>query len=64
LSGRSPFAVANGHTAASPTDRLGRGKLMVPLEKTKLAPPALFQGSAKRCAPRMGARASAIGTSL
>lgn len=33
------FAVANGHIGVSPTDRLGRGKLMVPLEKTKLAPP-------------------------
>jgi integrase len=33
------FAVANGHIAASPTDRLGRGKLMLPVEKTKLAPP-------------------------
>ncbi|HEY4188334.1 MAG TPA: site-specific integrase [Polyangia bacterium] len=33
------FAVANGHIAASPTDRLGRGKLMLPLERAKLAPP-------------------------
>jgi integrase len=33
------FAVANGHIAASPTDRLGRGKLMLPLEQEKLAPP-------------------------
>jgi len=33
------FAVANGHVAASPTDRLGRGKLMLPLERGKLAPP-------------------------
>jgi integrase len=33
------FAVANGHIAASPTDRLGRGKLMLPIEKTKMAPP-------------------------
>jgi integrase len=33
------FAVANGHLAASPTDRLGRGKLMLPVEKAKLAPP-------------------------
>jgi integrase len=33
------FAVANGHITASPTDRLGRGKLMLPIEKTKLAPP-------------------------
>jgi integrase len=33
------FAVANGHIPASPTDRLGRGKLMLPLERAKLAPP-------------------------
>jgi integrase len=33
------FAVANGHLSASPTDRLGRGKLMLPVEKAKLAPP-------------------------
>jgi integrase len=33
------FAVVNGHIAASPTDRVGRGKLMVAIEKTKLAPP-------------------------
>jgi integrase len=33
------FAVANGHISASPTDRLGRGKLMLPIEKAKLAPP-------------------------
>jgi integrase len=33
------FAVANSHISASPTDRLGRGKLMLPIEKTKLAPP-------------------------
>jgi len=33
------FAVANGHISSSPTDRLGRGKLMLPIEKTKLAPP-------------------------
>ncbi len=33
------FAVANGHIAASPTDRLGHGKLMLPLERGKLAPP-------------------------
>jgi integrase len=33
------FAVASGHIPASPTDRLGRGKLMLPIEKTKLAPP-------------------------
>jgi hypothetical protein len=33
------FAVANGHIVASPTDRLGRGKFMLPVEKTKLAPP-------------------------
>jgi integrase len=33
------FAVANGHIPASPTDRLGRGKLMLPIETAKLAPP-------------------------
>jgi integrase len=33
------FAVANGHISASPTDRLGRGRLLLPVEKTKLAPP-------------------------
>lgn len=33
------FAVANGHIPASPTDRLGRGRLMLAVEKTKLAPP-------------------------
>jgi integrase len=33
------FAVANGHISSSPTDRLGRGKLMLPIEKAKLAPP-------------------------
>jgi integrase len=33
------FAVANGHVSSSPTDRLGRGKLMLPVEKGKLAPP-------------------------
>ena len=33
------FAVANGHIAVSPTERLGRGKLMLPVEKAKLAPP-------------------------
>jgi integrase len=33
------FAVAGGYIPASPTDRLGRGKLMLPIEKTKLAPP-------------------------
>jgi integrase len=33
------FAVSNGHLTASPTDRLGRGKLMLPIEATKLAPP-------------------------
>ncbi|MFL5306346.1 MAG: tyrosine-type recombinase/integrase [Polyangia bacterium] len=33
------FAVANGHIPTSPTDRVGRGKLMVPLERPKLAPP-------------------------
>ena len=33
------FAVANGHINVSPTERLGRGKLMLPIEKGKLAPP-------------------------
>jgi hypothetical protein len=33
------FAVADGHLPAAPTDRLGRGKLMLPVEKAKLAPP-------------------------
>jgi len=33
------FAVASGHVPASPTDRLGRGKLMLPIEQSKLAPP-------------------------
>jgi integrase len=33
------FAVTNSHIATSPTDRVGRGKLMVPIEKAKLAPP-------------------------
>jgi integrase len=33
------FAVANGHISTSPTDRLGRGKLMLPVEKVRLAPP-------------------------
>jgi integrase len=33
------YAVACGHIPASPTDRVGRGKLMLPVEKPKLAPP-------------------------
>src|SRR4051812_15383998 len=33
------FAVANGHIPASPTDRLGRGKLMLPIEHPKKPPP-------------------------
>lgn len=33
------FAVTNGHVPVSPTDRLGRGKLMLPVDKAKLAPP-------------------------
>jgi integrase len=33
------FAVANGHIAVAPTERLGRGRLMLKVEKTKLAPP-------------------------
>ncbi len=42
------FAVANGHIPTSPTDRVGRGKLMVPLEKPKLAPPIPDVASAGR----------------
>ncbi|MGA7741814.1 MAG: site-specific integrase [Polyangia bacterium] len=33
------FAVSNGHIPASPTDRIGRGKLMLAVDKSKLAPP-------------------------
>lgn len=33
------FAVANGHISVSPIARLGRGKLMLPLERSKLDPP-------------------------
>lgn len=33
------FAVASGHITVSPTDRLGRGKLMLSIEKSKLEPP-------------------------
>jgi hypothetical protein len=33
------YAVTNGHLMASPTDRIGRGKLMLPVEKPKPAPP-------------------------
>jgi len=33
------FAVANGHILVSPTDRIGRGKLMLAVDHTKLAPP-------------------------
>jgi integrase len=33
------FAVASGHIPASPTDRIGRGKLLLPLERPKIAPP-------------------------
>jgi integrase len=33
------FAVANGHIPVAPTERIGRGKLMLPVEQTKLAPP-------------------------
>ncbi len=33
------FAVVNGHVAASPVARLGRGRLMLPVEKSKLTPP-------------------------
>ena len=33
------FAVVNGHITASPIARLGRGRLMLPVAKTKLAPP-------------------------
>lgn len=33
------FAVSNGHIPASPTSLIGRGKLMLAVEKSKLAPP-------------------------
>jgi integrase len=33
------FAMANGHILASPTDRIGRGKLMLAVKKTKIDPP-------------------------
>lgn len=33
------FAVANGHINAAPTERLGRGRLMLKVEKAQLAPP-------------------------
>ena len=33
------FAVANGHLNVAPTERLGRGRLMLKVEKAKLAPP-------------------------
>lgn len=33
------FAVTNGHIPTAPTERIGRGKLMLPVEQTKLAPP-------------------------
>jgi integrase len=33
------FAVANGHIPASPTDRIGRGKLMLSVDKPKREPP-------------------------
>lgn len=33
------FAVANGHILAAPTDRIGRGKLMLAVDKPKLEPP-------------------------
>jgi integrase len=33
------FAVSNGHIPASPTDRIGRGKLMLAVDNAKLAPP-------------------------
>lgn len=33
------FAVASGHIPVSPLARLGRGKLMLPVEKTKLGAP-------------------------
>ena len=33
------FALANGHIAASPEARLGRGRLMLPVGEAKLAPP-------------------------
>lgn len=33
------FAVATGHLATAPTDRLGRGKYLLPLDRAKLEPP-------------------------
>jgi integrase len=33
------FAVANGHLASAPTEKLGRGRLMLKVDKAKLAPP-------------------------
>jgi integrase len=33
------FAVSNGHILASPTDRIGRGKLMLAVANPKLEPP-------------------------
>jgi integrase len=33
------FAVSTGHIPASPTDRIGRGNLMLAVDKTKLEPP-------------------------
>ena len=33
------YAVTNGHLTSAPTDRIGRGNLMLPVEKPKLAPP-------------------------
>ena len=33
------FAVSNGHILASPTDRIGRGKLMLAVDNPKLEPP-------------------------
>jgi len=33
------FAVSNGHIPASPTDRIGRGKLMLAVDKPKREPP-------------------------
>jgi integrase len=47
------FAVANGHLPSSPTDRIARGKLMVPLEKPKLAPPIADTAAAGRLLARV-----------
>jgi integrase len=42
------FAVANGHIPVAPTERLGRGRLMLKVEKAKLAPPIERPGDVGR----------------